>query len=47
MARVRISFDIDVFDYPYRNPADWDWESLIEDDGIDVPVWSTLTVEEV
>lgn len=47
MARVLISFEIDVFDYPHRDPARWDWESLIEDDGIDVPDWATLTVTEL
>ena len=47
MTRVRISFEMDVFDYPYRTPAEWRWEELIEDDGIDVPDWDTLVVEEV
>lgn len=47
MTRVRISFEMDVFDYPDRNPIHWDWEHILEDDSIDIPDWDTLKVEAI
>ena len=42
--RVQITFEMDVFDYPYRDPSSWNWSQILEDDGTDVPDWGTLTV---
>lgn len=47
MSRIKVSFEMDVHDYPHRNPAEWDWSSILEDDGVDIPDWSTLRVESV
>jgi hypothetical protein len=47
MSRVKVTFEMDVFDYPHRNPATWDWSDILESDETDVPDWSTLTVESV
>ncbi len=47
MARVLISFEIDVFDYPHRDPLTWDWSSILEADEFDIPDWATFTVTEL
>jgi len=47
MSRVKVTFEMDVFDYPQRNPGTWDWSDILEDDGVDIPDWETLSVTPV
>jgi hypothetical protein len=45
MSRVKVTFEMEVHDFPHRNPVFWDWSSILEDDAVDTPDWSTLTVD--